>query len=202
MGFLILDNRAYYRDKTISRWDKFVVTIWNFVSCWKFGHDVIGWIGGKNKWNSQRTAIIGYDKGKEISYKNISRWKQNLIYCGILQEEWGEFEKKFILIKTKYDGLVSVETFNRANKGKIFVKFEDVNTIKILYNQQTDRTIKRRQKFNPDYIFKNIILCSICKKTLKASASKSKSGNMFPLIIVVEITIMSDILNKNLKIML
>jgi DNA invertase Pin-like site-specific DNA recombinase len=134
----------------------------------------------QNLWNKNQDAIIGRREGNSLSEKQMQRWRKNPIYAGVIVENWGQIQKKQIIRKADYDGLVSVDVFNRANKGKVYIQFFDKDKVKVLYNQKPDRDIKRRQKFNSDYKFKNVILCNLCRQPLKASASTGGSGKRVP----------------------
>ncbi|MDB5237539.1 MAG: hydrolase [Parcubacteria group bacterium] len=134
----------------------------------------------RNQYNKGRTAVIGTREGQPISVKQMQRWRKNPIYCGVNEENWGKTQKRKILTLTQYDGLVTIELFNRANRGKVFIEALPDRKVKILYNLKPEKLIKRRLKFREDFLFKNVVLCPSCRKPFKASASKSKSGEKVP----------------------
>jgi hypothetical protein len=134
----------------------------------------------RNTWSKDKTTIIGKRDGQSLSVKQMQRWRQNPIYCGVNKEHWGETEKRVIIRKTEYEGLVSIDTFNRANKGKVFIQQKEDNSIKILYNQKPEKIIKQRLKFREDFLFKNVVLCPKCKNPFKASLPTSEHKKRVP----------------------
>ena len=110
----------------------------------------------------------------------MQKWRQNAIYCGINQEKWGKTKTRQIVTQTKYDGLVSIDLFNRANKGKIFIEITPERKVKILFNLKPEKIIKRRHKFRKDFLFKNVVLCPHCNKPFKAGSPTSKMGDSVP----------------------
>ena len=138
----------------------------------------------RNTWAKDKTSIIGRRKGNKVSVKQLQKWRMNPIYCGVNEENWGDTEKRTILVKTDYDGIVTVDVFNKANNGKVFIKINDKNDVKILYNQKEVREIKRKQKFRKDFLFKNVVICDECLKPFKSGipangSSKQNKGYYF-----------------------
>jgi site-specific DNA recombinase len=86
-----------------------------------------------------------------------------------------------ITVRAQYAGLVSIDTFNRANRGKVFIRERPDNLgLEILYDYYPGRKIERRTRYNPDFLYKNVILCPVCRKSLTGSWSRSKSGKRVP----------------------
>lgn len=106
----------------------------------------------------------------------MQRIIQRPSYCGVFCEKWTNYRP----LKAKWNGLVSIEIFNKANRGKVYIKPLGGNKLDILYNQNYQRIINKRNNFRQDYPFKNVILCDECKLPLHASASTGKSGRKFP----------------------
>ena len=74
---------------------------------------------------------------------------------------------------------VSIETFNKANRGKIYIKESD-GTFEILYNYNPEKIVNRRLKYNPEYPYKSVVLCPKCRNSFLGSASTGRSGQKFP----------------------
>ena len=59
-----------------------------------------------------------------IKFSNLEEL-QNFIkrtsYCGIICKKW----TKYIPIKAKWEGIVSIDLWNRANRGKFFLEQDD-----------------------------------------------------------------------------
>ena len=130
----------------------------------------------RRKWNKGHELIIGTRGGVKLVIKQLQRIIQRPIYCGIRCTEW----TKYMPVKTKYDGLVSIDIFNRANRGKVFVNELADGRYEILYDQKPVKTKTKKNKNNPAFPFKNVILCPHCLRPFKASFSKGKSGSKFP----------------------
>ncbi len=126
----------------------------------------------RNIWNKEHTKIIGHTGGLQLNVKQLQRITRKTIYAGYKCEKWTDHK----LVRAKYDGLVSVDTFNRANKGRVYIKVAD-NNAELLLNFNPNRT-KARQKNNPLFPYK-FIRCH-CGKPYCASSPKGKSGQTFP----------------------
>jgi site-specific DNA recombinase len=72
----------------------------------------------RNRWNKDRTKIIATRGGNQLTVKQFQRYIENTIYAGVMCEKWTHYKP----IKAQYDGLVSVDLFNRANRGKLILK--------------------------------------------------------------------------------
>jgi site-specific DNA recombinase len=128
-----------------------------------------------NKRDKQvRTRIIGFSGEKPLTVKQLNRYIRRPIYAGIIKRKW----TKNIPIRGLFDGLISVDTFNKANRGK-YVIVEEGDTIKMFKNKPPDWQL-RKTKDNPLYPYKQYVLCPKCRKQLLGSASRGKSGKRFP----------------------
>lgn len=121
-----------------------------------------------------RTRILGEKGGKKLTVKQFHQYLKNTIYAGVNREKWTNGEA----IKCKFDGLVSIETFNKANKGKIIISEENGETK--VYKDRPDEWRLKKQVKNPMYPYKKYVLCPECKKSFLGSASRGKSGKYFP----------------------
>lgn len=126
-----------------------------------------------NKWSKDHTEIIGKNGGKELTVKKMQSLIIKPIYCGIVVEKWTKYKP----IKAQYEGLVSIETFNQANKGKVYIQSTETS-LEILYNVPS-KTGSRRLKNNPLFPYK-FIRCNQCHKPFCGSSPKGKSGKTFP----------------------
>ncbi len=97
----------------------------------------------------------------------------NPIYCGVNEGIWLTTP-----IKTRYEGLVSISTFNKANKGRRFIEENQDGSITI-HKDYNPHSLKRI-KDNPLFPFKSVIMCPVCDKPFLGSVSKGKSGAGFP----------------------
>ena len=127
----------------------------------------------RNKWSKTKDKVIGSTGGLKLNVKHFQNVISNPIYCGINNEKWTVKP-----IKTKYEGLVSIATWNKANKGKLFIEEHSDGNITI-YKDYNPHALKRI-KDNPLFPFKSVILCPECGKPFLGSVSRGKSGAGFP----------------------
>ena len=120
-----------------------------------------------HRWSKDKTKIMGTRGGVQLSIKHLQEIRQRPIYAGVNTEIWLDKPSK-----TKYAGLVSVDVFNRANKGKVFIKEEVNGDIKILRDYNPHQL--KRMKDNPEFPHKSVVLCSICEKPFLGSSPKGK----------------------------
>ncbi|NQV12424.1 recombinase family protein, partial [Candidatus Uhrbacteria bacterium] len=141
--------------------------------------DMINAMGFKSrerkKWDKAKRNIIGKIGGNPLTVKRMQILIKNPAYCGVVCETWTNNQP----VRSQSEGLISIDTFNKANKGKVFIKELDDGGLKILYNQLHNRQIERRNKNNPLYPYK-FIRCDLCNKPYKGSAPKGKLGKRYP----------------------
>lgn len=121
-----------------------------------------------------RTKIIREHGGNPLDIKGFWRYIQNPIYAGISAEKWTENQR----VKGKYEGLVSIETFNKANKGKVTI-VEENGEVKIYKRQPEDWRVKKGVR-NPDFPYKRYVMCPHCQRPLYGSASRGRLGKYYP----------------------
>lgn len=119
--------------------------------------------------------LIGKKEGKSLTIKQLQRIVQRPVYAGFNCEKWTHGK----LIKGNgWDGLVSVDIFNRANSGKVFIKENKDGNYELLENYSLIRKSKRN-KNNPNFPHK-WVLCDKCRMSFLASSPRGKSGAGFP----------------------
>ncbi|MFA6476437.1 MAG: recombinase family protein [Candidatus Paceibacterota bacterium] len=128
----------------------------------------------RNVWNPRTGKIIGHKGELLLTTLQLRKIIRHPIYCGIVCEKW----TNNLPIKAQYDGLVSIETFNKANRGSIYVD-KDGDNYRILYNYQPDKPVVIKNKDNPVFPWK-LVLCDHCGKPFYGSSSRGKSGQYFP----------------------
>lgn len=124
--------------------------------------------------SNDRTKIIKQHGGNKLNIKGLWRYIQNPIYAGVSQEKWTEGQR----VKGKYEGLVSIETFNKANRGKITIVQEDGKIT--IYKRKPPEYLVKKGVRNPDFPYKRIVMCPHCEKPLFGSASKGRLGKYYP----------------------
>lgn len=126
-----------------------------------------------HRWTKDRRRVIGKIGGNKLTVKQLQRVIARVTYCGIVCEKWTDY----LPIKAKYKGLVSIEKFNQANRGKVFIREISDGTVDTLRN--LSKLSLRRKRFNPEFPVRGIVLCDICEKPMTASPSRGKSGKHY-----------------------
>ena len=121
-----------------------------------------------------RLEVIGKRGGNKLTLKSFWAYIARPIYAGINDEKWTDPEP----VKTKFPGLISVDVFNAANRGKIVLTEKDGGVTIYKNKPEAWRLIKKFK--NPEYPYKRNVLCPVCNASLYGSASKGKSGGHFP----------------------
>ncbi|MGH7203676.1 MAG: recombinase family protein [Candidatus Levyibacteriota bacterium] len=120
-----------------------------------------------------KTIVIGQRGGIKLNVKRFAEYIKKPIYAGINDEKWTNDEP----VKTKFKGLVSVDLFNKANRGKV-VLTEENGGITIYKNRPEEWRLKKCVK-NPDYPYKRFVLCPTCRYPLYGSASRGRNGTRY-----------------------
>jgi len=124
--------------------------------------------------SKENPRIIGQKGGVSLTVKQLQRYIQQTEYAGIICEKWTHNKP----VKAKYDGLVSIEVFNKANHGKVFIDYKNEVDIKILYNQRPEKVLAKKLKYNPNFPNK-FVRCPICGGPMLGSAPRGKSGKHY-----------------------
>jgi site-specific DNA recombinase len=127
------------------------------------------------RWSADKTQVIGHGGGVLLTDKRLQFIVRNPIYCGVVCEKWTHGKP----IRAPYPGLVSIETYNAANRGKRFIR-EQRGELELLYDYYPHRQSRVYSRANPQFPFKNVVMCPVCHKPFHASASRGKSGRRFP----------------------
>ena len=127
----------------------------------------------RHRWSKEKNKVIGSTGGKKLTVKHLQNIIKNPIYCGVNNEKW-----LLKPIRTKYEGLVDIFIFNKANSGKVFVEEGKDGSVTIHKNYNLHSL--KRMRDNPLFPFKSVILCPECGKPFLGSVSKGKSGAGFP----------------------
>ncbi len=121
-----------------------------------------------------RTRVIQQMGDAKLTEKNLKKIVSNPIYAGINVEKWTNYQA----IKCVFNGLVSIDLFNRANRGKKYIAVDGDN-YQILRQKPKPHQMDKSQH-NPDYAFRKFILCPECSSPLLGSASRGKNGKRYP----------------------
>lgn len=129
-----------------------------------------------NRWDrtdKEHPRVIGKTGGNRLTVKQLQRYVLQTEYAGVIYEKWTKHRP----VKAKWDGIVSIETYNKANRGKRYIEVNADGTIEVFHNYSPWGRV-RRMKNNPEFPWK-VILCPTCNAELLGSSSRGKSGETF-----------------------
>ncbi len=132
----------------------------------------------RNRWDrrlNKEKKVIGKMGGQPLTIKELQKKIQRVNYAGIKCEKWTHN----LPIKAQYDGLVSIDTFNAANRGKVYIDHKSDSDIQIYYDHNPEKLVKKKMKRNPLFPYK-WFLCPTCRKPFLGSVSAGKSKERFP----------------------
>lgn len=122
-----------------------------------------------------RTKILKVRGGNKLTVKSFRKYIQKPIYAGVNYVNWTKDNPH----KGKFDGLVSIETFNKANKGKVVIIEEEGDKVRIEKRKAPEYLLKKGVR-NPDFPYKRVVMCPHCEKPLYGSASRGRLGKYYP----------------------
>ncbi|MEL6414272.1 MAG: recombinase family protein [Pseudomonadota bacterium] len=125
----------------------------------------------QNIYDPETRQIIGTTKPLQLSPKQLQRYVSRTIYCGVRCEKWNHQHP----VRTPFEPLVSIELFNRANRGKVKITEAQDGSLSISEN----RNAQEQHRHNPEFLLRHVVKCNHCPKPLLASKSRGKSGRKF-----------------------
>jgi len=130
-----------------------------------------------NKWNVDKTRVIGTLGGAKLDSKQFWQYVQRINNAGFNCEKWTHRQ----LVPKKSPRLIPIDVWNKANINKYKI-IPDTNSHTGWRLLDLKNGHKRNYKLeNPHFPYKGLIRCSKCNKTLYAAFSRGKSGKRFPL---------------------
>lgn len=130
----------------------------------------------RNRWDATQEEVVGKMGGKPLTIKGLQAAIAHPIYCGVICEKWTCGKP----VKTAYPGLVSIDTFNAANRGKVYISQGDNGGLDIHYDYNPRLKPIMRSRHNPLFPFKGVVVCHLCARPLLGSSPRGKGGKYFP----------------------
>ena len=121
-----------------------------------------------------RSRIVGKRGGNQLDKDAMDLLLKNPIYAGVNNEKWTQGKP----VRTVFDGLVSIETFNAANRGKIVIT-ELGDDIRIDTETAPAHQINKGIK-NPEFPYRKFVGCSKCGNPMYGSSSRGYNGTLYP----------------------
>ena len=133
------------------------------------------------RWDKDKTKMLGLIGGMELNPKQLRRYIERVGYAGFVCEKWTHNKPVPMMFEALPQNIVSVEIFNKANRGKVFIESNDDGTFEIRKNYSA--WAGKRRKYNPDFPFRGVFACDMCenRKPMTASKSRGKSGKRYGL---------------------
>ncbi len=122
-----------------------------------------------------KTKVKKQIGGRIMTAKMVDYYSHKLIYAGVIKEKWTHDEP----VKAQFDGLVTPDLFNKANKGKLFIEINSDNSVTIRRKQPPKHLVNKNMQ-NPEFAWKKVVVCPKCRSPFIGSASKGKMGKYYP----------------------
>jgi hypothetical protein len=120
-----------------------------------------------------RMKIIARRGGNKLTVKVMDRYIKNMLYAGVICEKWTWYKP----IKARFNGLVSIETFNQANWGGVTIV---QNGIELETKDLKAKTKQIQRSTNDNYPFRGVVACPECGKLFCGSASRGRNNKRYP----------------------
>jgi hypothetical protein len=122
------------------------------------------------------SKVIHKKGGRPLTVKSMQKMLQSTIYAGINVEKWTDY----LPVKCAFEGLISIDLFNRANRSKKYIGYNEKDGEYEIHRQAPKPHLVNKVMNNPNFPYKKVVLCPECKSTLLGSASRGKSGKYYP----------------------
>ncbi|PKL30855.1 hypothetical protein CVV43_05135 [Candidatus Saccharibacteria bacterium HGW-Saccharibacteria-1] len=122
------------------------------------------------------SKVLSKKGGKPLTVKRMQKIIQNTIYAGINVEKWTNYSP----VKCVFNGLVTIDLFNRANRSKLYIGYNEADGEYEVHRQAPKKHLVNKVMNNPDFPYKKFVLCPECGGSLLGSASRGKTGKYYP----------------------
>jgi len=142
-----------------------------------------------------RTKIVRRSGGKQMTAKLLRVYIAKTIYAGVNTEKWTAGKP----VNCKFDGIVPTELWNRANRGKISIRYDDDSPEQpIVERVAKNEKFAKKNVYNADFPMRKAICCPACRHALLGSASRGRLGKYYRPIIAPPVDTTSGYLNGSL----
>ncbi len=117
---------------------------------------------------TDKTQITGRAGGNKLTLKRFWLYIANPIYAGVICEKWTEDQP----VKGRFEGLVSMETFNAANRGKLTLSVQG-GAIELIKRRAPEFQL-RKGSHNAEYPYRKVVTCPECHRPFFGSAAKGR----------------------------
>lgn len=124
-----------------------------------------------------RTQIVRRSGGKLMTGKLLRVYVKKTIYAGINTEKWTNGKP----VRCRFDGLVSIELFNKANRGKISITPNDADPAHPTVGRAPKLAkFVKKNVYNNEFPYRKVVTCPTCRHPLLGSASRGRLGKYYP----------------------
>ncbi len=121
------------------------------------------------------TKVIKVVGGVPLTVKKLYKIMRRVVYAGVICEKWTNNEP----IMAAFDGLISIDTFNRAQRGRFAILKAEDGTLSLYKKPSRQKTQYAPGSRNPEFPYRKFVACPKCGHALLGSASRGKSGKYY-----------------------
>lgn len=124
-----------------------------------------------NRRDPKTRKIVAQIGGRPLDINKLQKYVARTIYCGVRCEKWTNGKP----VRAEVEPIVSIEIFNRANKGQIrIIEHADGG-----FSIERGERLYQNHKNNPAFLFRHVVMCPECGKPFLGSKPRGKGGNRF-----------------------
>ncbi|MFK7779772.1 MAG: recombinase family protein [Candidatus Gracilibacteria bacterium] len=118
-------------------------------------------------------------RGNKLTVKQLQMFIKMPVYAGIISSKWTGYKP----IRTAYKGLIDINIWNKANRGKITIIEIDDKEVKIEYKNKKEITINQpiietRKNYNNSFPYTKALKCPVCSSILTGNTSTGGNGKL------------------------
>ena len=136
--------------------------------------NAMGYCGRQKRKTALKRTTTRPENKIYLNTKTLWCLVRHPVYAGINNEKWTNGQP----IKFVFDGLVTVELFNKANRGRR--KIIENKDGKITIEDLKEKRYVSKGHRSAEFPFKKYVLCPHCEKPLLGSASRGRGGKLYP----------------------
>lgn len=121
-----------------------------------------------------RTQITSQSGDGLLNVRALWRLMRHTVYAGVNIEKWTDGKP----VRCVFDGIVDINLFNQANRGKFGI-IEDCDNLETFTKKVPD-FLAKKGVHNSDFPYRRYVGCPICGCPLLGSASRGKNGKHYP----------------------
>ena len=126
---------------------------------------------------TDRTKIVQRSGGNKMTGKLLRVYVAKTIYAGVNTEKWTGDKP----VLCKFPGLIDIELWNKANRGKWTIALNPENPDQPIVSRVTKQEkFAKKNVYNGEFPYRKIVTCPECHSPLLGSASRGRLGKYYP----------------------